>query len=140
MLKLHEDNYELDALVSHSRNSELVVEASDGLEGAIDVAAAFLLRQIEEGRAHLRIAMALLARRASDLDLAFAHLEATRRVLERVAFYVTNVELACESARGVIAARRQLSKQHRGALKQIRDLRKRHQQYVPALRECPALV
>jgi hypothetical protein len=99
-----------------------------------------LLQQVQNGHAYLRIATSLLARRAPDFGLAFANIEATRRMLDLIGRYLSNVELECYGAQAVVSARKQLSKQHRETLRQFRELCQWHRQRSSAMREHPAFV
>jgi hypothetical protein len=113
---------------------------ADGTFGTFDPAAAYLLQQAQNGQAHLHIATSLLDPRVPDLGLAFANIEATRRTLELIGRYFSNVELECYGAQAVISARKQLLKQHRETLRRFRDGCRWHRQRSSATREQPAFV
>jgi hypothetical protein len=124
------------------QSSDSAADAVDaeGTFGTFDPAAAYLLQQSQNGQAHLHIATSLLARRAPDLGLAFANIEATRRTLDLIARYLSNVELEWYGAQAVVSARKQLSKQHRETLSQFRSASRWHRQRSSAMRDHPAFV
>jgi hypothetical protein len=128
--------------VPRPQNRQSSDSAADSVDAdrSLDLAAAYLLQQVQNGHAYLRIATSLLARRAPDFGLAFANIEASRRTLDVVGRYLSNVELECNAARGVVSARKQLSKQHRETLRRFRKLCQWHRQRSSAIWEHPAFV